>query len=231
MTGEPLRKKAKAIFDELNPDKPNPQEGHEELPSISQTQVDIPTDGQSQSAAQLDTLRGEEEEEETQGTVRIRSKRKASALGEAGHVRPLKTPRSAYQQIDAVTRELGSPGAPQPEKQQPPIKSQKRGALIGKPDTDSAFLKAIASTKRGKRVEDNFDREFNQLKISKPDILREEPEQQWAVLANFGDEVEVRGNFMVIVEMEVPQVNKRPYSIHQAEWLNTPNFKKFKKVG
>ena len=37
-------------------------------------------------------------------------------------------------------------------------------------DTDAAFLQALASTKRGKRREDDFDREFNNLRISKPEI-------------------------------------------------------------
>ncbi|KAF7365058.1 putative proline-rich protein [Mycena venus] len=44
------------------------------------------------------------------------------------------------------------------------------GAAAGKPDTDDAFLKAIASTKRGKKTEDDFDRDFNKLKISKSNL-------------------------------------------------------------
>jgi hypothetical protein len=35
-------------------------------------------------------------------------------------------------------------------------------------DTDESFLKAVNSMKRGKKHEDDFDREFNQLRITKP---------------------------------------------------------------
>jgi len=111
------------------------------------------------------------------------------------------------------------------------VKTSKGGAQPGKPDQDHAFLKAIASTKRGKTQEDEFDREFNKLKISKPVLGREEPEDEWAVLAEFGDETNVRGNFMVIVEM--PAYNRgrdRRQGEVMPEWNGKPNFKKFKKV-
>lgn len=108
------------------------------------------------------------------------------------------------------------------------------GAPPGKPDTDVAFLKAIASTKRGKKNEDNFDREFNKLKISKPELGRQDPEEEWGVLADFGDDSGLRGNFMIVVEMDVseklrdaPALSER--SINR-QWDGKPNFKKFKKV-
>ena len=41
------------------------------------------------------------------------------------------------------------------------------GAAPGEPDRDDDFLQALASKKKGKKAEDDFDREFNQLKISK----------------------------------------------------------------
>ena len=110
-------------------------------------------------------------------------------------------------------------------------KTVKGGAPPGQPDKDAAFLKAIASTKRGKRAEDEFDRDFNELKISKPDLVREELEE-WAVLEEFGDETNVRGNFMVVVEMAVFNNGGGARKTRDAvlEWRGKPNFKKFKKA-
>ncbi|TFK25850.1 hypothetical protein FA15DRAFT_668017 [Coprinopsis marcescibilis] len=111
-----------------------------------------------------------------------------------------------------------------------------KGADIGKPDEDVEFLKAIASTKKGKKREDEFDRDFNKLKIAKPDLNDGEPEKEWAVLADFGDDSRVRGNFMTICEMDVfkdkngARIRARagPVGDHP-DWQGQPNFKKFKK--
>ena len=109
----------------------------------------------------------------------------------------------------------------------------KTGAAPGKPDTDAAFLKAVASTKRGKKMEDEFDREFNKLKISKPDVQNHEHEKEWAVLDDFEDRG-IRGNFMVVVEMDVysKENGQRRTRVNTAtvEWQDRPNFKKFKKA-
>lgn len=108
------------------------------------------------------------------------------------------------------------------------------GAAPGKPDQDEAFLKAVASTKRGKKHEDQFDREFNNLRISKPDLQREEAEKQWAVLDEFGDDGDVRGNFMVVVEMDLFRKEDPNRGVARAggrmDWEGRPDFKKFKKV-
>ena len=109
------------------------------------------------------------------------------------------------------------------------------GAVPGKPDQDDAFLKAVASTKRGKKHEDEFDREFNNLRISKPDLQREEAEKDWAVLDDFGDDANMRGNFMVVVEMEVFKKEETSrdavrVSGGRIDWEGRPNYKKFKKV-
>lgn len=110
----------------------------------------------------------------------------------------------------------------------------------GKLDTDPAFLTALASRKRGKKGEDEFDREFNQLRISKPDLGRagqeEEQEAQkeaWAVLGDFDDDVRnIRGNFMVVVEMDVYGECHRRHTVPVVRTCDgRPNFKKFRKVG
>lgn len=118
----------------------------------------------------------------------------------------------------------------------PKTKTKKKpGAAPGQHDTDKAFLKAIASTKKGKRTEDDFDREFNKLKISKPELEKEEPEKEWAIIDDFGSEAGLRGNFMVVLEMEVfrnkdRQSVRRGNLAHNPLWGDLPNFKKFKRV-
>ncbi|THV00834.1 hypothetical protein K435DRAFT_963801 [Dendrothele bispora CBS 962.96] len=156
----------------------------------------------------------------------------------AGSTRPV-SKRAAIENVNAVerTQSTTSGAAPARATSKPPstFKSSGKdsGAAPGKPDTDEAFLKAVASTKRGKKHEDAFDREFNKLKISKPELDRGvEEEEQWAVLEEFGDESNIRGNFMVVVEMDVfkdrhPSTGRQQTS--RPEWEGLPNFKKFKK--
>ncbi|TFY51930.1 hypothetical protein EVJ58_g10303, partial [Rhodofomes roseus] len=89
------------------------------------------------------------------------------------------------------------------------------------------------STKKGKRTEDTFDREFNNLRISKPELEKAQERDAWAVLDDFGDDRDLRGNFMVIVEMQVPDKPRRLALVRgdegRTDWAGRPDFKKFKK--
>lgn len=109
------------------------------------------------------------------------------------------------------------------------------GANFGEPDTDKYFLTALASMKKGKKNEDSFDREFNNLKISKPDIEREVKEQEWDLLDGLDDERNVRGNFMLVVELDVHKkggsTGKGTLRAGRIDWEGKPDFKKFRKVG
>ncbi|KAJ7189850.1 proline-rich protein, partial [Mycena pura] len=135
----------------------------------------------------------------------------------------------------------GPPTGAQPAKAQAPTKLGKKGATAstgaatGKPDTDSVFLKAIASTKRGKKAEDDFDRDFNNLKITKTGLRADEVDNRpaWELLEDFGDETNLRGNFMVIQDLDVFKVatggpRKRAVG-SDPRWDGKPDFKKFKK--
>ena len=108
------------------------------------------------------------------------------------------------------------------------------GANFGEPDTDNYFLTALASAKRGKKNEDSFDREFNNLRISKPDIEREVKEQEWDLLDGLDDEHGVRGNFMLVVELDVYKkggsVGKETLRTRRIDWEGKPDFKKFHRV-
>ncbi|TBU28793.1 hypothetical protein BD311DRAFT_865160 [Dichomitus squalens] len=104
----------------------------------------------------------------------------------------------------------------------------------GEPDRDDAFLKAVASTKRGKKHEDTFDKEFNNLRISKPDLERVREDEEWKVLEEFGDDGDLRGNFMVVCECPVFResgTNREHLRRGEGrpEWVGRPDFKKFKK--
>jgi hypothetical protein len=135
----------------------------------------------------------------------------------------------------------------------PPLSQSSRDNKL---DTDENFLRAVNSTKRGKKREDDFDREFNQLRITKPkktdrldstatttatahatgasEAVAVAP---WDAIDDFGDDG-IRGNFMVVVEMDierggnakpVPPARINDDGTHP-EWIVRPNFKKFKTV-
>jgi hypothetical protein len=108
------------------------------------------------------------------------------------------------------------------------------GAEFGEPDTDKHFLTALASMKKGKKNENSFDREFNNLRISKPDIEREVKEQEWDLLDGLDDEHNVRGNFMLVVELDVHKkggsAGKGTLRTGRIDWEGKPDFKKFRKV-
>ena len=203
-------------------------------------------------ASSLAILREEEEEEESQRSTAPRGlKRRMESVTEdvemqavddelnpspAEAVGPPPAKKRAMDTLNAVERSAATAA---PTSNKPPSKvlttmdKGKQGAVAGKPDTDAAFLKAIASTKRGKKTEDAFDREFNNLKISKPGLVdNPDPEEEWAVLAEFGDDSGLRGNFMTVVEMDL--YRKDDDAAHQKtinhSWDGKQNFKKFKKV-
>ncbi|KAI0925246.1 hypothetical protein AcV7_005531 [Taiwanofungus camphoratus] len=216
--------------------------------SSTQVQPRLRADG----VTQLAPLPEEEEESMTtsvpgtsidkqiQGT-----KRKSQAVDEDVQMEDRTEPRAkkrAVENVNAVEKSTSQAGtsrtaskpssktSKQAELQKKLVKS---GAAPGRPDTDEAFLKAVASTKRGKKTEDTFDREFNNLKISKPDLEKDQERKEWAVLDDFGDDGDVRGNFMVILEMDVPVRKNETQALDRGggrlDWEGRPDFKKFKK--
>ncbi|KDR66168.1 hypothetical protein GALMADRAFT_232674 [Galerina marginata CBS 339.88] len=256
--GEPPLKKFKALFEASNPGGPEPDSldlvesmDHSQTQTQTQAQNDRPFN--SMGASSLAVLR--EEEEETQSGHAVASqqrppKRTLDSVDEDEEMEiggilapsngsPPAAKKRAVENVNAVDRtntaadvpstSLGAPNKP-PSTIAPSVDKQ-GGAPAGKPDTDAAFLKAIASTKKGKKTEDAFDREFNKLKISKPEMEQKDPEEEWGVLADFGDDSGLRGNFMVVVEME--PYKKDGFGQHRSlpnhSWDGKPDFKKFKK--
>ncbi|KAF9554237.1 hypothetical protein CPC08DRAFT_195855 [Agrocybe pediades] len=224
---EPALKKFKALFDASNPVDSPPFEYGTQTEPESVPQSMRPRRLESVGASTLSILR-EEEEETTQTLESNQAKRKLSSMEDDAmdvdeDSSATSNKKRAVENVNAVTRTGEVPKVEKPPTTQ--------GAPVGKPDTDKAFLKAVASTKRGKKTEDIFDREFNNLKISKPDLDRRDPEEEWKVLADFGDDSNLRGNFMVVVEMDVYKKENNIPAIRSTniEWNGRPNFKKFKK--
>jgi hypothetical protein len=243
---EPPVKKFKALFDASNPER--------ESMSSTQSETQLVGSRTLRSGNErpiLSVLLEEEEEESQMGGINSNptppprvSKRRLESVDENSEMDVVEREASgnakkrAIENVNAVERSEGplkppsTRAASKPPSSAIPAKKDKQGAAPGKPDTDAAFLKAITSTKRGKKAEDKFDREFNNLKISKPELeQQQEPEEEWAVLADFGDDTGLRGNFMVVVELDVYKKDKdlqNPVINHVS--AGKPNFKKFKKV-
>lgn len=102
------------------------------------------------------------------------------------------------------------------------------------PDQDRHFLQALASRTKTRSKEDDFDREFNQLRIAVPDKSRVENDQlrkEMAVWNEVEHDPNLRGNFMVVEycdDVLRPTGDSRAKAFNEA-WNGQPNFKKFKK--
>jgi hypothetical protein len=248
---EPPLKKFKSLFDESDPDRLSQTVSGilmeaDIQPSPGEAQI-LPADG-TQSLQRVlvpSILRSAEDVEEgtmsTQAVSQVRGfKRKTDRL-EDDHDDPQKRIRPTKRQTlgnlagDDINAQQFSPSQQPPAVCVPQGQSQTPSlAHAAHPDVDHHFLKAIASMRKGKKNEDSFDREFNNLRISKPDLRQEDREKEWSILEDFGDERNIRGNFMVVVEMEVSKkgddrgVPNR--GTGRDDWEGKPDFKKFRKV-
>ncbi|KAF8530117.1 hypothetical protein BU17DRAFT_59893 [Hysterangium stoloniferum] len=237
-------KKFKALFEESGQGRMSGMEEEEEegasFPGVSTGF--IPGDNI------LPPLR--EVEEEPQEPQAQAQKRKADAMD-------IDEAPSQAEAVEAAKKKRAVEGSNEVERSQEPKtfggSSKAKGAAPGKPDTDPSFLRALASLKRGKRTEDTFDREFNQLRIAKPDIRNIDNAQassskvhyDWEGLDDFEKDVGIRGNFMQIVEMEVWKDKHASVDDNRGErfmrresgvggrldWDGREDFKKFKRRG
>lgn len=228
--------------------------------SQTQSQTQSGSSGKRAAAAAGSALGAVPEEEEEASQMpglenQVGQKRKERGFDELDVEMADATPATKRRAVaDNAVQRAAPPPAPKPTastaaKVLPATKSAAAakegagaGAPAGKPDTDSAFLKAIASTKRGKKTEDDFDRDFNKLKISKSNLRAAADEEresrpEWELLdrETFGDDGDLRGNFMVIHEIDVFKVDRGQTGRRRAagtdpRWEGKPDFKKFKKV-
>jgi hypothetical protein len=238
---EPPLKKFKALFESSNPQKAS-QEGIESF-SNTRTASTHGTEGwasedrifdrNGQHSPQWSVSASATGGEGPVDEEHSKKKRKAVADEGGGLVSQAIPSLTAKRQTTDIVSQRGKRPAPLADRAAPVILNDREsGIASGTPDTDAAFLKALASTKRGKRSEDDFDREFNQLRIHKPEFQRETNEDEWAVLADFGQDLDVRGNFMVVVDMPIRRRSKAVSepTATQVEWQFRANFKRFKRV-
>jgi len=233
---EPPLKKFKALFEESDPDRlvsslPSEISGvtkeHYSQPSPMQTD-DSPVQERHLPNFDVDEASQSHAVMESRGT-----KRRAGTEGvDDGPGTPIPT------EHDSSVRPLKRRAVERDPKSVAEAHSQPSqthgGADFGEPDTDKRFLTALASVKKGKKSEDSFDREFNNLRISKPDMEREVREQEWDLLDGLDDEHDVRGNFMLVVELDVCKkgvsAGRGTLRTGRIEWEGKPDFKKFRRV-
>jgi len=135
--------------------------------------------------------------------------------------------------MDAVTEMEEPPPALPPAT----LKSSKKGPKATQGprqlDTDETFLVALASMKKGKKKEEQTDRDFNSLKIAKPVIRNDDAEIDMLAWELLPKNMDIRGNFMVCMEnIQVREgTQSRRHKYGKPEWVGRPDFKKFCKVG
>lgn len=233
---EPPLKKFKALFEESDPDRlafslpldslDVTQESHPQPPSL-------PTDNSTSQEGYRRVVGGDEVSQGCAVVERRGTKRRAGTEGagdgtlssapteQENSARPLK--RRA---VEGTSKSITETDSQHPQTHE--------GEKLGEPDTDKHFLTALASMKKGKKSEDSFDREFNNLRISKPDIEREVIEQEWDLLDGLDDERNVRGNFMLVMELGVHKKGEAAgmgtTRTGRIDWEGKPDFKKFRKV-
>lgn len=221
---EPPLKKFKALFDATDPEKMVVDSGSLQDTAMEETQGGeslTQSDSRprrSQMAATQRVLEVVAEEEEE--SVPSQARAPAPALPRPGRKSP-SLPEAQGPHADA-TQDPRVPRSKQ-TKSKPTQNDQM--------DTDPEFLTAVASRKgRKKTGEDGFDREFDKLRITKPDIRREEEEKSWELLGDFDmDTRSMRGNFMVVMELEVFRRDPDHRNVTRS-YDGLKNYKKFKKV-
>lgn len=117
----------------------------------------------------------------------------------------------------------------------------------GNSDTDTKFLQAMATSKRSKKGLDQFDKEFNLLRLSKPTRVTgrhgkiiadvDDPEYRaWEQMGPSDFDINAAGNFVQVdfvplvyqrSEEEIQDQERRQSEL-QGKWNGKPNFKKFR---
>lgn len=229
---EPPLKKFKALFEESDPDRlplsfPSESLGiTQESHPLSSSRVTDNSLGQEQHPHLFE---GDETSQRCTAIESRGTKRRADTEGVGGGSSSSNSVEEEHAARPLKRRAIeGVPGNVVQESQ------TQGGTELGEPDRDKRFLTALASMKKGKKNENSFDREFNNLRISKPDIEREVKEQEWDLLDGLDDEHNVRGNFMLVVELDVHKkggsAGKGTLRTGRIDWEGKPDFKKFRKV-
>ncbi|KAF8556710.1 hypothetical protein OG21DRAFT_579111 [Imleria badia] len=230
---EPPLKKFKALFDASDPDKMtvDPHDAQDPHDVEMRDSVGFTQGGESVTQSDSRPLHSQiavphrmldavaEEEEES---VHSQPRPTAPALPRSRRKSPL--PQEAQESHVDATQDSGTSRKP------PSKRTKSKTTPSHQIDTDPVFLTALASRKGKKTTEDDFDREFNNLRLSKPEVHREEEAKAWEILGDFDTEARnLRGNFMVVIDLDVFHRNSS-YVAATRSYDGRPNFKKFKKA-
>ena len=235
-SAEPPLKKFKALFEESDPDRLVPSLPSENLGVMEESHPHpslMPIDGSLSQEGHPVIVEADETNQlhavvESRGTKRRAGTEEAEeGVGSHSSTDHGDLARPSKRRVVEKAPRSDAKACSQPSQTH-------EGASFGEPDTDKSFLTALASMKKGKKNEDSFDREFNNLRISKPDIEREVKEREWDLLDGLDDERDVRGNFMLVVELDVYRkggsTGTGMLGAGRMDWEGKPNFKKFRKV-
>ncbi|KIJ37595.1 hypothetical protein M422DRAFT_50393 [Sphaerobolus stellatus SS14] len=180
----------------------------------------------------LQDVAEEEDESQSQATTQARKKRAVEGSNAVERRSRDLIPALQSQADPRAGPSLDSQTQAQPKTQA--RKASKSGSGVA-PDMDQNFMLAVTSRSKSKRTEDAFDREFNNLRISKPDpnnLANTTNNPNWEALDEFACDMNIRGNFMQIVEMKVKEKNKEGLQRRggdRLDWEGREDFKKFKK--
>jgi len=194
------------------------------------------------------------EYEETRPRTRASSKApsvgpppsKRRALAQMQNTGDLSTvPEAPESQVAPSSSRGTKPQSPQrfaSTSQAKPAEKKQRNTATARqvqPDRDENFLKALASTKKGKKKEDQYDRDFNELRVAKPTQAHlkaavgvEEDLEAWNAIEK---DMDIRGNFMVVMQEIELRAPRDPEEVAvrcegRLEWAGRQDFKKFKRV-
>jgi hypothetical protein len=102
---------------------------------------------------------------------------------------------------------------------------------------DTEFLQAVTKARKGAKALDDFDQEFNALKIAKPKKNGAtkvygaglfDPSRIYNSVLDL--DTDVTGNFIKIERVNLFRKDKKQDRAVNQDWAGRPNFKKFKKV-
>ena len=214
-----------------------PEEEEESMAAVAQIQSQSVGETQARGTKRKTQSEDVEMDDEDAGPRTKKRTRMAEEEGEAQTETQAQTQQPAQKPMSKVVTRVDMAQSQVHVKPKPESKKQKAQAQASAkgPDRDDAFLKAVASTRRGKKAEDDFDREFNNLRISRPELERQDEEEAYKILEEFGDDGDVRGNFMVVMEMplfrEPGERSADPLRRGEGrlEWQGKADFKKDRK--
>ncbi|KIM30468.1 hypothetical protein M408DRAFT_328052 [Serendipita vermifera MAFF 305830] len=173
----------------------------------------------------------EEEPEDDEPEVRGTSKPRSRAGPRSGSAAPPAKKRALQRVAPVDLGAVEEEEEPAPSGTAKPSKKSTKASNKGptQVDKDENFLVALASMKKGKKKEEQTDRDFNSLKIAKP--VAEDPDIDMLAWELLPKDMDIRGNFMVCVDNV--EVRQNTQSIRRRDgnpaWVGRPDFKKFLK--